>query len=166
MQFKCLDGNKKYNFSSVDGIKYYDSNFAGLVKFLKSNLDKYDKNTDNRIVIFISGYENIKKHLTEYYSKNVSDDNITLEDLIFQSFDSNLYRFVLCGTYSSTSVFENEKWYEYLSKKYGIVIGNSFDDQEIIVAKSLEGEYRLNLDDTNAIVVRNSNKEIITYVSD
>ena len=129
-------------------------------------LDKYDKNTDNRIVIFISGYENIKKHLTEYYSKNVSDDNITLEDLIFQSFDSNLYRFVLCGTYSSTSVFENEKWYEYLSKKYGIVIGNSFDDQEIIVAKSLEGEYRLNLDDTNAIVVRNSNKEIITYVSD
>lgn len=161
-----LDGNKKYNVSSVDGIKYYDSNFAGLVKFLKSNLDKYDKNTDNRIVIFISGYENIKKHLTEYYSKNVSDDNITLEDLIFQSFDSNLYRFVLCGTYSSTSVFENEKWYEYLSKKHGIVIGNSFDDQEIIVAKSLEDEYRLNLDDTNAIVVRNSNKEIITYVSD
>ena len=161
-----LDGNKRFKTSPTEKVKYYDSGFSKLLKFLYDNMKKFDSNSQNKVVIFISGYENIQAHLKEYYEKNNIEDGVTLENLISFSDGKSLYRFVICGTYTNSDKFENESWYNVLPKKTGIVLFTSFDDQELINSKKLDNEYSLNLDETNAFVVRNNSKEIISYISD
>ena len=160
-----LDGNKKLNINN-DKIKYYDGGFVKLMSFLMKNLEKYDASSDNRIVVVISGYEVIDQHLKKYYEKEGMDNRLFLNDFIQRAANNSIFRFVICGTYMSASNFENEKWYVHMPKRTGIVLMESFSDQEVINAKALPNEYSLELDDTNGFVSRNGEKEVIKYISD
>lgn len=160
-----LDGNKKFTSIDRKNIKYYDSDFSKLIEFLYNNLKKFNKNTENRIIVFISGYEKIEQHLKEFFGEDIKE-KITLEKLIYESNDHDMMKFIICGTYDNGLLFENEEWYSYLSKKNGILISSDFDGQEFIAAKRDPNEFNLSLDETNAIVVRNSVKEFITYISE
>lgn len=160
-----LDGTKQAKITSSERIKYYDSDFAPLVKALYKNMIKYDEASGNKIVMFIFGYEIIQSHLVDYYKDEV-DGSITLEKLMYDSKDSGFFKFIISGEYENPSKLENEKWYSFLSKKHGILIATAFDEQEFISAKRVSNEYDLNLDESNAIVVRNSMKEFITYISE
>lgn len=160
-----FDGNKDLNNLDKETVKYYDSGFSKLLKFLKENGNNNQSET-KKIIIFISGYENIENHLKEYYKDQEDDSLYTLNNFIDDFSDSNMYKFVICGKYNSSKKFENEKWYNKLSKKDGIVIYSEFNDQDFVFGKRLDDEYNLNLDETNAFVVRNNQKEIITYISD
>ena len=160
-----IDGTQKYtSLKNDENIKYYDGNFAKLNEYLLANVDKGNES----LLIYVFGYENIKKHLKEYMEKeeNVGKTIITLEELMFKANSSKNYKFVICGTYSSQSFFENESWFSLMPNKTGIAIYESFYDQEFLLGKRIDEEYNLQLDYNNAFVVKNMEKSVINYISD
>ena len=168
-----LDG--KQNFSRVknDDTKYYDSSFSKLIEFLSSSLDKYENQEgyNTKFLVFIFGYEDIQKYLKDMAKQNGDGaETVTnvddLESLISKAVNSRLFRFVICGRYSQTRVFENESWFNSLPNKTGIVLGDYFRDQEIIRAKKIEDEYSIEITDERATVVKDTVKTIVNYISD
>ena len=158
-----LNGDNKIKIKSNDkNIKCYDTDFIQLIKFLDNGREKHDPAKKQTMPMIIIGYEEIEAKLKE---AKIDDKSIMLlSELIEKSKDSNLYKFIFPTTDCYTSSWEDNDWFSLYNSKNGIILGNDDASQDIMVAKKRNDEYRLELDNTNAYVYNNGNKDIIKYV--
>ena len=146
-----------------DDVKYYNSDFQRIIPFLYQTYNKYGSDVhEERIPIFIIGY-----HLIEEELKNEKTDNpdlMTLTDLIIKCQDSKVFKFIFVSTEMSSREWDEQDWYNLYNSKHGIYVGSDFDMQEIIIAKKKNNEFGIELDNSNAVLVENSEKEFIRYI--
>ncbi len=114
----------------ISNAKYYDSDFADVIKVINTNVLKYTSvpNQNNFFIIFI-GYKQLQQYLLEQQKEN--SDVVTIDDLIINSKQIMNFKYLLYDKDSDIEYISDGKLDVVFKRSDGIWFGKNFDSQSV-----------------------------------
>ena len=151
-----LDAYKTADFSSIDKVKIYDSNFKKLIPILNKNIIDYEvKDNNKKIIIMVLGYGKLKKHL--------ADTDLSIDKLVLDAKDKKDFKFIIFDSVSSIEASKDSDILSFVDDCTGIWVGNGYTSQDFFDA---EDRYSDSLKEGKDIIeiVKNGKTKCIKYM--